>query len=121
MTGAAAQTRGDFSRPEAVGLAVALLARLTEDGWVEREGAHSALAALTRLRWPWAAAVARHLAPPARTERGLFARLPEWDETAPPPPPRPEGRRRAAGAASLLLWRRAVGAKVAVCFALGIF
>ena len=67
----------------------ALLARMAEpEGWAEREGAWNSAQSLARLRWPWAAAVARALRAPPKPERGLFARLPEWDEAAARPQPR---------------------------------
>ena len=67
----------------------ALLAQMAPgESWAEREGAWNSAQSLARLRWPWAAAVANILRAPARAERGLFARLPEWDEGASKPPPR---------------------------------
>ena len=56
--------------------------------WPEREGAWMAAASLQRLRWPWASPVLARLAKPAKAERWLFARLPEWEEAAPRPAPR---------------------------------
>ena len=67
--------------------AAALLAAPDGD-WPEREGAWMAAQSLGRLRWPWAAAVARSLARPEKAERGLFGRLPEWEEAPPRPAPR---------------------------------
>jgi ATP-dependent DNA helicase DinG len=67
----------------------ALLARMERpDGWAERSGAYDVAQSLGRLRWPWYKAVDAVLARPERNERGLFARLPEWDEGAGRPPPR---------------------------------
>ena len=68
--------------------AAVLVARLGDAGWPERDGAWSVAATLQRLRWPWAGIVLGSLANPAEAERGLFARLPEWEERAPRPVPR---------------------------------
>jgi ATP-dependent DNA helicase DinG len=68
--------------------AAALLATLEVD-WPEREGAWASAQSLSRLRWPWATAVANRLRRPERDERWLFSRLPEWEEGAPRPQPRP--------------------------------
>ncbi|WP_425505120.1 ATP-dependent DNA helicase [Sphingorhabdus profundilacus] len=65
-----------------------LLATLADPVWPEREGAWDSAQALMRVRWPWANIVLRHLAKPEKPERWLFARLPEWEETAPRTPPR---------------------------------
>jgi ATP-dependent DNA helicase DinG len=65
----------------------ALIAVCASDQWREREGAWSALQSLARLRWPWAAVLAPHIAQPQRAERWLFARLPEWEETPERPQP----------------------------------
>jgi ATP-dependent DNA helicase DinG len=65
-----------------------LLARCASAAWPEREGAWSALQSLAKLRWPWAAPLAAHVARPERAERWLFARLPEWEEQAEVPQPR---------------------------------
>lgn len=67
--------------------AEALLATCTDPNWQEREGAWSALQNLTRLRWPWAPLLAARLNAPAKAERWLFARLPEWDEAPERPQP----------------------------------
>ncbi len=64
-----------------------LLSACSADAWAEREGAWSALQSLTKLRWPWAALLAPRIRQPARAERWLFARLPEWDEVAERPQP----------------------------------
>ena len=68
--------------------AASLLARCEAPDWAEREGAWSALQSLARLRWPWAAVLAPHIAQPQRAEKWLFARLPEWDEAPERPQPR---------------------------------
>ena len=69
--------------------AAALLATLGDPASPEREGAWSAMEALARLRWPWAAAIGERLARPERGERWLFSRLPEWEEAPPRPAARP--------------------------------
>ena len=56
--------------------------------WPEREGAWSALQSLNRLRWPWAGLLGTRIARPERAERWLFARLPEWEESAERPQPK---------------------------------
>lgn len=66
----------------------ALLSRMSASDWAEREGAWASLQSLRRLRWPWAPAILPHLAQPARDERWLFSRLPEWEEAPPRPQPR---------------------------------
>ncbi len=79
---------GDEDVPELLQQAAeALLATCADPTWPEREGAWSALQNLTRLRWPWAPLVAARLAAPARAERWLFARLPEWQEAPERPQP----------------------------------
>ncbi len=85
----------DLSPPEAdadvapfLREAAAALLATTDGAWPEREGAWNSLGALTRLRWPWAPLLSRHLTKPATSERGLWARLPEWEEVAPRPAPR---------------------------------
>ncbi|MEN9925921.1 MAG: hypothetical protein RL268_2047, partial [Pseudomonadota bacterium] len=65
----------------------ALLAVCEQPDWAEREGAWSALQNLTRLRWTWAPLLAARIATPAKAERWLFARLPEWDEAPEKPQP----------------------------------
>lgn len=57
--------------------------------WPEREGAWTSAQALARLRWPWAGLVLDRLTPPAKDERWLFSRLPEWEEAPARPAPRP--------------------------------
>jgi len=64
-----------------------LLETCESPDWQEREGAWSALQSLTRMRWPWAPQLARRIAQPARAERWLFSRLPEWEETPERPQP----------------------------------
>ena len=64
-----------------------LLAQLGEE-WPEREGAWDGAQALLRARWPWAQPVLERLPRPARQERWLFSRLPEWEEMPPRPQPR---------------------------------
>jgi ATP-dependent DNA helicase DinG len=66
----------------------ALLATLGSD-WPEREGAWASAQSLSRLRWPWAPAVAERLRRPERDERWLFSRLPEWEENGGRPAPAP--------------------------------
>ncbi|MDD3799046.1 MAG: ATP-dependent DNA helicase, partial [Novosphingobium sp.] len=65
----------------------ALLETCESPDWAEREGAWSALQSLARLRWPWAQVAAPHVAQPARAERWLFSRLPEWEEAPDRPQP----------------------------------
>ena len=67
--------------------AESLLATCERADWPEREGAWSALQSLARLRWPWATLLSGRIARPERAERWLFARLPEWEETAERPQP----------------------------------
>jgi len=59
-----------------------------EGDWPERAGAWDSAHALARLRWPWAQALIQRMTPPEKPERGLFARLPEWEDAAPRPQPR---------------------------------
>ena len=67
--------------------AEALLATCQTPAWAEREGAWSALQALTRLRWTWAPLLTPRITAPGTAERWLFARLPEWDEAPERPQP----------------------------------
>ena len=67
----------------------ALLARMGEKDWPEREGAWTSAQSLGRLRWTWAPLVAPLIAQPAQAERWLFSKLPQWDEAGPRPDPRP--------------------------------
>ena len=69
-------------------IAEALLDRLADERWSEREGAWTVNATLTRLGWSWAPLVGRRLAQPERGERMLFSRLPQWEEQAERAPPR---------------------------------
>ncbi|HEV2078896.1 MAG TPA: ATP-dependent DNA helicase [Allosphingosinicella sp.] len=69
--------------------AAALLERMEQSHWPERQGAWASAQVLYRLRWSWAPAIAERLKRPERDERWLFSRLPEWEETAPRPQPRP--------------------------------
>ena len=66
-----------------------LVARMGDDQWAEREGAWSAAVTLTRLRWAWAALATEAIVKPKQAERGLFARLPEWEDKPGRAPPRP--------------------------------
>ncbi|MCJ8158628.1 ATP-dependent DNA helicase [Sphingomonas sp. LaA6.9] len=68
--------------------AEALLERSDDPHWTEREGAWTAAQTLVRMRWPWAAVIAERLEAPARAERWLFSRLPEWEDAPPRTPPR---------------------------------
>jgi ATP-dependent DNA helicase DinG len=85
-----AEPDGDDAVPallqEAAGV---LLAECESSDWEFREGAWTALQALTRLRWPWANLLTARIAKPERAERWLFSRLPEWDESPSPTQPRP--------------------------------
>ena len=67
--------------------AAAMLATCAAPDWPEREGAWSVLQALARLRWPWAGVLAPHIPAPAKPERWLFARLPEWEDAPERPAP----------------------------------
>ncbi len=67
----------------------ALLARMARpEAWPEAYGAYNSAQSLARLRWPWAGPIGQILKSPAQSERGLFARLPEWDEANARPQPR---------------------------------
>ena len=67
----------------------ALIGRMDDAQWPEREGAWNGAQSLHRLRWPWASLIAPHIAKPKEAERWLFSRLPEWEEAPPRPAPRP--------------------------------
>ena len=83
-----AEPAGDDDVPRFLQVAAAaLLARLADPAWPEREGAWSALESFTRLRWTWAGVIAPHLARPDRAEKWLFSRLPEWEEAGERPQP----------------------------------
>ncbi|HEU0067465.1 MAG TPA: ATP-dependent DNA helicase [Sphingomonas sp.] len=69
--------------------AAALLARMEQPDWAEREGAWTSAQTLQRLRWPWASAILPRIARPDKAERWLFSKLPEWEEGAVRPQPRP--------------------------------
>ncbi|HXG99572.1 MAG TPA: ATP-dependent DNA helicase [Sphingomicrobium sp.] len=69
-------------------IAEALLERLGDSDWREREGAWTANATLYRLGWGWARFVGQRLAQPERGERMLFSKLPQWEEASDRPPPR---------------------------------
>ncbi|SEN51569.1 ATP-dependent DNA helicase DinG [Sphingomonas gellani] len=68
--------------------AAAALLAVPAGNWPEREGAWASAQALFRMRWPWGPAVVERVAKPARDERWLFSRLPEWEEAPPRPAPR---------------------------------
>lgn len=70
-------------------LARAMLAWTERTDWAEREGAWTGLGQLERLRWSWAPLLHGRIAQPARAERWLFSRLPQWEEQPPRPQPRP--------------------------------
>ncbi|HYI42240.1 MAG TPA: ATP-dependent DNA helicase, partial [Sphingomicrobium sp.] len=70
-------------------IAAALLARLGDPEWAEREGAWTVNSSLGRLGWPWAPLVARRLQAPEGGERMLFSRLKQWEEAPERPPARP--------------------------------
>ena len=67
--------------------AAAMLAQCAAPDWPAREGAWAALQSLQKLRWPWGPLLGEAIARPERAERWLFARLPEWEETAERPQP----------------------------------
>ena len=67
--------------------AEALLATCQQPDWAMREGAWSALQNLTKLRWTWAPLLTARIATPAKAERWLFSRLPEWEEAPERPQP----------------------------------
>ncbi|MBB5719139.1 ATP-dependent DNA helicase DinG [Stakelama sediminis] len=68
--------------------AAAAMLALCDGDWPEREGAWSGAQALSRLRWPWVPLLSGRIARPARDERWLFSKLPEWEEQASRPAPR---------------------------------
>ncbi|MCB2078508.1 MAG: ATP-dependent DNA helicase, partial [Novosphingobium sp.] len=83
-----AEPESDDAVPELLQAAAgALLETCGSPDWPEREGAWSALQSLTRMRWPWAAQLAGCIAQPLRSERWLFSRLPEWQESPERPQP----------------------------------
>ena len=69
-------------------IAAALLDRLGDVEWAEREGAWTVNGTLQRLGWGWAPLVGARLAQPERGERMLFSRLSSWEEAGEVPPPR---------------------------------
>ncbi len=87
VTGLDEPARDDAIAPFFAAAAAALIAQTGGD-WPEREGAWTALQALTRLRWPWVPLLADRLKKPEVAERWLFSKLPEWSEAAPRPAPR---------------------------------
>ncbi|USI74158.1 ATP-dependent DNA helicase [Sphingomonas morindae] len=88
MLGLAPPAGDDVAAATLLDIADALLARTGAADWPERDGAWTVAQALARLRWPWAQQLLARLTMPERSERGLFARLPEWEEAAPRPQPR---------------------------------
>ncbi|HSQ99542.1 MAG TPA: ATP-dependent DNA helicase [Sphingomicrobium sp.] len=70
-------------------IAGALLEFVVKDDWGEREGAWTSNATLHRLGWGWAPLIGARMERPERSERMLFSRLKQWDETAERPPARP--------------------------------
>ncbi len=87
VTGLEEPARDDAIAPFLAAAAAALIDQTSGD-WPEREGAWTALQALTRLRWPWVPLLADRLKKPEVAERWLFSKLPEWSEAAPRPAPR---------------------------------
>jgi ATP-dependent DNA helicase DinG len=71
-----------------IAIADALLARLSDPDWPEREGAWTSNATLVRLGWSWAPFVGQRVVRPERGERMLFSRLPQWEEGAERPQPK---------------------------------
>ncbi len=67
--------------------AQAMLEEVANPDWLWRGGAHSSLAALARLKWPWATLLLPHVPPPPAAERSIFVSLPEWEDQAPRPKP----------------------------------
>ncbi|MGB7407397.1 MAG: ATP-dependent DNA helicase, partial [Pontixanthobacter sp.] len=65
----------------------ALLETCESANWAQREGAWSSLQSMAKLRWPWAQFLSGHIPKPARAEKWLFSKLPEWEETAERPQP----------------------------------
>ncbi len=65
----------------------ALIDKMTDGDWVERQGAWDLGQRLGRLRWGWAPVVNAVLTPPPKGEPSLFARMAEWSEEAPRPHP----------------------------------
>ncbi|MEJ7777350.1 MAG: ATP-dependent DNA helicase [Sphingomicrobium sp.] len=69
-------------------LAAAMLERLGDPDWPEREGAWTVNSSLSRLGWSWAPLVARRLEAPEGGERMLFSRLKAWEDAPERPPAR---------------------------------
>ena len=94
-----AEPEGDDAVPALLQrAAAALLETCASADWPEREGAWNALQSLIKLRWPWAALLAAHIARPEKAERWLFAKLSEWDEA----PERPQPAQAALGEPEVL-------------------
>src|SRR5690606_21990808 len=68
--------------------AAAMLESIDDPAWPEREGAWHSLAALERQRRPVAPLLKPRFSVPEQSDRWLFARLPEWEETPPRAAPR---------------------------------
>ena len=64
-----------------------LLAGCQAPDWPAREGAWTSLQSLIKLRWAWAPLLTARIDPPAKAERWLFTRLPEWEEAPERPQP----------------------------------
>lgn len=79
---------GDDAVPAFLQKAIGAMLDQLARNWPAREGAWDALQSLARLRWPWAQMLGDHIAMPEQSERWLFSKLPEWDETPPRPAPR---------------------------------
>ena len=78
----------DAGVPELLQRATAsLMDHCARSDWAEREGAWTALQALTRQRWPWAPVIGPLVARPQQAERWLFSRLPEWEDAPDRPQP----------------------------------
>ncbi len=65
-----------------------LLTTCESTEWAEREGAWTSLQSLVRMRWPWATLLTARISRPSESERWLFSRLPEWEESPEPAQPR---------------------------------
>lgn len=82
------EPKGDEDVPALLQLAAGkLIETCSAADWTEREGAWSVLQSLVRLRWAWAPVLATQIAQPAKAERWLFTRLPEWEDAPERPPP----------------------------------
>jgi ATP-dependent DNA helicase DinG len=69
-------------------IAGALLDVLGDPLWKEREGAWTSAQSLARMGWGWSPLVTARLERPSQSERMLFSRLRQWEESADRPPPR---------------------------------